>query len=296
MLKPDSPSKYTYQEAARIIKAMQEHSGDCVLPISQTRFLTKGEPTKTAILFFHGYTSSPQQFTPLGELCHKKGWNVFIPRVPHHGHKTRIDESTRKLTQDELVEFANSSLDLTLALGEKVIVAGLSMGGVLTAFLAQTRSGISKAVVISPSLGYCVIPNPFLSLAMKFTMLRPDYMHWWNEEKKELDPGPEYAYAWFSAHGLAHITDLGFKTMKLARSEPPKTGNIWLTINDNDELVDNTNAKKLVASWRRTKPDAVHFHNFPMEMGLVHDLISLEQPKQQVDKVYPKLMEIFESN
>jgi esterase/lipase len=274
---------------------MQEQSGDCVLPISQTRFFTKGKPTNIAILFFHGYTSSPQQYVPLGELCHKKGWNVFIPRVPHHGHKTRIDESTRKLTQDELIEFADTSLDLALALGEKVIVSGLSMGGILTAYLAQTRPEISKAVAVSPAMGFRIIPNPLFKLVMKYTMLRPDYMHWWNEEKKELDPGPEYAYAWFSAHGLAHITNLGFKTMKLARSSAPLTNNLWMVVNDNDESVDNTNAKKMLASWQKTKPAAVHFYNFPKEMGLIHDLISVEQPKQQVDKVYPKLMEIFEN-
>lgn len=288
-------SDFSFQEAARVIKAMQDHEGDWIHPISHTRFFTKGKPTKTAILFFHGYTSSPQQYAPLGERCHKKGWNVFIPRVPHHGHKTRIDESTRKLTLDELVEFANSSLDLALALGEKVIVSGLSMGGILAAYLAQTRPEISKAVVVSPAMGYRVVPNFLLPLIMKFTMLRPDYMRWWNAETKESDPGPEYTYAWFSAHGLAHINNLGFRTMKLARSSAPLTNHIWMVVNDNDESVDNTNAKQLLASWQKTKPDAVQFYEFPKEMGLVHDLISVEQPKQQVDVVYPKLMEIFES-
>jgi esterase/lipase len=292
---PDSPSKYTYQEAARIIKAMQDHSGDCVLPISQTRLFTKGKPTNIAVLFFHGYTSSPQQFAPLGEFCHKKGWNVFIPRVPHHGHKTRIDESTRKLTLGELIEFANSSLDLALALGEKVIVSGLSMGGILTAYLAQTRPEIGKAVAIAPAMGFHAVPNLLLPLVMKYTLMRPDYMRWWDPEKKEDEPGPGYAYAWFSAHGLAYITNLGFQAMKLARSSAPLTKDIWMVVNDNDESVDNTNAKKLLASWQKIKPDAIHFYEFPKEMGLVHDLISVEQPKQQVDKVYPKLMEIFEN-
>jgi hypothetical protein len=44
--------------------------------------------------------------------------------------------------------------------------------------------------------------------------------------------------------------------------------------------------------WYKTKPEAVHIYHFPDELGIIHDCITIEQPRQKVDIVYPVLMDI----
>ncbi len=51
-------------------------------PLGRTRLLSHGKKTATAVLWFHGYSTCPQQFVPLGQKCFEHGMNVYIPRAP----------------------------------------------------------------------------------------------------------------------------------------------------------------------------------------------------------------------
>ena len=51
-------------------------------------------------------------------------------------------------------------------------------------------------------------------------------------------------------------------------------------------------ADKFAKDWHKSKPEAVHIYHFPDELGIIHDCITIEQPRQKVDIVYPVLMDI----
>ena len=53
---------------------------------------------------------------------------------------------------EDLRDFADRMVDVAAGLGEQVIMVGLSAGGIVTAWAAQHRPEIDKAVTISPSL------------------------------------------------------------------------------------------------------------------------------------------------
>lgn len=58
-------------------------------PVCSSTLLTHGEKVDRAIVFLHGFTSCPQQFSQLGQEYFEKGYNVYMPRTPRHGIKDR---------------------------------------------------------------------------------------------------------------------------------------------------------------------------------------------------------------
>jgi esterase/lipase len=284
---------FTFTEAIRKIESVQSSEGPNLHPFSHTRLLSHGRKTPSAILWFHGYSSTPQQFIPLGQKCFDLGMNVYIPRAPHHGINDRLTEETRKLTEDELKIWAEESLQLACGLGEKVIVGGLSMGGAITAWLAQIHPEIDLAVAIAPAIAYRVLPSALLPVAIPVISWLPDNMHWWDAKLKEKIEGADYNYAWVSMHGLAIFPRMGMEVRKLNRKTPPAAKEIWMVISDHDADVDGDYVLKVTQEMQNKKPGAVHFYRFPEELGIVHDCISVEQPKQKVDIVYPVLMDII---
>ena len=103
---PVSSFEDTVSQIERIITS----EGPNLHPSGHTRFLSHRKKTATAVLWFHGYSSAPQQFIPLGQKCFDLGMNVYIPRAPHHGLNNRLTEETRKLTEGELKAWAEESL------------------------------------------------------------------------------------------------------------------------------------------------------------------------------------------
>ena len=82
----------TYEEATARIEEIQSEEAelDQLNPVCATRLLTHSEKVENAIVFLHGFTSCPEQFTQLGQEYFDQGYNVYIPRTPRHGIKDRL--------------------------------------------------------------------------------------------------------------------------------------------------------------------------------------------------------------
>jgi len=281
-----------FPEAINRIETLQSREGADLHPLGHTRLLSHGKKTATAVLWFHGYSTTPQQFLPLGKQCFEKGINVYIPRAPHHGVNDRLTQETRKLTEQDLKTWAEESLQLARALGEKLIVGGLSMGGAITAWLAQIHPEIDLAVVIAPAIAYRTVPSFLRPIVIPIVSWLPDRMHWWDGKLKEKEEGPDYAYAWVSMHGLTIFPRMGMEVRRLFRKSLPAAKEIWMVINEHDESIDDVSVDKFAKDWQKSKPGAIHIYHFPDDLGIIHDCISVEQPRQKVDIVYPVLMDI----
>ncbi len=256
----------------------------------QTILMSHGRKTGRAVLWFHGYTATTLQFKPLAELCFQKGYNVLIPCVPHHGMQDRLSAEVSKIDARELVHFSDEMTDLARGLGEELIVGGLSMGGVQTAWVAQERADVAMAIIIAPFLGARIIPTPLTGMAALAFRLLPDILQWWDPEKKEHLDGPAYTYPRYSTHSLGQILGLGFQTFALARRKPPAAGKVWVVINDHDESVNNAMVQRLVDTWQRSNAGNVQTFHFADELGIPHDCISIEQPTAKTPIVYGELM------
>lgn len=101
------------------------------------------------VLVLHGFTGNPFSMRPLAERCAEAGYSVELPRLPGHG--TSLEDLVPRRWSD-FVEVALRSYDELVQRCDKVAVVGLSVGGGLTALIAEERSSVAGCVFINPML------------------------------------------------------------------------------------------------------------------------------------------------
>src|SRR5260370_31146829 len=141
-----------YFEGIRIAGAIKDLDGPNLNPLCRSRLYTHGRPVERSLVLLHGFTNCPQQFDALGRQFYERGWNVFIPRYPRHGYTDRLNTTIAQLRSDHLLAVANRAAEAGSAPGERLTVAGLSLRGILTGMVAPNRQGVSRALLIPPTL------------------------------------------------------------------------------------------------------------------------------------------------
>jgi pimeloyl-ACP methyl ester carboxylesterase len=110
--------------------------------------------TPLAVVMLHGFSASPQETLPLSEtVAQKLGANLFLPRLSGHGLGS---EALGAATADAWVEDADQAVAVGAAIGERVVLMGVSTGGTLALLLGarpEWRDRIAALVLISPNLG-----------------------------------------------------------------------------------------------------------------------------------------------
>jgi esterase/lipase len=289
-----NPSR-NYQESLMRINNLRILDGEDVAPDGRLIFLTHEDKMQNVIVFFHGGTNSPRQFEALGKIFYEKGYNVLIPRIPHHGLKDRMTESSANLTALELTKLCDESVDIAQGLGKHIFVAGLSMGANMASWIAQNRNDVDKAVIIAPFWGWKELSVSFLKPAINLLAALPNIFLWWNKEEKKDLSGPESAYYRFSTRGLSQIMLLGWLVIKKARSSAPKTRAIVVITNALDDSVNEKIFDRVVDDWHRHSSVKITRFQFDKSFGVLHDMIDPEQPYQKTAMVYPKLIELIEN-
>ncbi len=105
---------------------------------------TPGGPNGALVL--HGFTGSPQSMRSLAQALAAAGFAVELPRLPGHG--TSVEDMVTTGWAD-WSSAAESAYEKLAANCERVVVAGLSMGGTLTVWLASRHPEIAGIVVIN---------------------------------------------------------------------------------------------------------------------------------------------------
>jgi carboxylesterase len=102
------------------------------------------------VLVLHGYTGNPVSVRPLAEAIAAAGYAVELPRLPGHG--TSWQELARTTWRDWARE-AVAAYEVLRARTRVQVLVGLSFGGALALYLAETRpDDLAGAVVINPSV------------------------------------------------------------------------------------------------------------------------------------------------
>jgi len=101
------------------------------------------------VLLIHGFTGSPPEMRLLGDYLHQRAYTVSGPRLPGHG--TSVDDMNRRKWTEwtDCVEEALADLQ---ARCETVFVGGLSMGSVLTLYLAAHHLELPGVIAYSPAV------------------------------------------------------------------------------------------------------------------------------------------------
>jgi len=100
------------------------------------------------VLVLHGFTGNPQSVRPLADAFVAAGHTVEMPLLPGHG--TRVEDML-DTTWAEWSAVAEAAFESLAARTERQVVAGLSMGGSLTCWLATRHPGLSGIICINPA-------------------------------------------------------------------------------------------------------------------------------------------------
>ncbi len=283
----------SYADALARFDTLQRLESDTILPECRTQLLTHGSTVTHTIVFFHGISSCPAQFTPLGRQFYDLGFNVLIPRLPHHGLADRMTTALQQLTAEELVTTAQTAVDIATGLGEEVTVAGFSTGGTLAAWVAMARPDVDQTVLLSPFLRPRGYAGPVVRPLTRALLWLPNRFWWWDETLQESIPGPPYAYPRYASHAIAQTMRLALAVRAQAARTPPQSDRLLVFMNAGPrESVDNRATAELVADWQRHGGNVVTYE-FTAAMNIDHDYISVEAPHQPVDvveEIYPLII------
>ncbi len=120
---------------------------------NEERLVQYADKTPIAILYIHGYGASRAE----GELVvdrisYSLKANTYYLRLPGHG--TNVEDQARVSGKDHLDE-AITTLKMMHKLGDKVIVVGTSMGGMIATYIAAKNPELIDAMIlISPAYQY----------------------------------------------------------------------------------------------------------------------------------------------
>src|SRR5205823_7297027 len=125
-------------------------------------------------------TNCPNQFLNLGRQFYELGYNVLLVPMPHQGLADHMTSELSKMTAEEMAAYADQVVDIARGLGDWVAVAGLSQGGVIAGWAAQTRADLDLAVLIAPGFGLKLVPVPVTVLVTNLALALPEVYLWWD--------------------------------------------------------------------------------------------------------------------
>jgi len=280
-----------YKDAVTAFQAIraEEEAGIPLHPRCYSQLLTHGEKVDRVVIYFHGLTSCPAQADEMAQKYFDLGYNVLLPRMFGHGEADPLTYSLADLTAEELVDFANQTVDIAQGLGDEVVVLGLSAGGTISSWVSQYRSDVDQSISISPFFGPHVVPTWATHAATNLLLMLPNMMVWWNPLETERPEAMNYAYARYASHALGEVMRLGRIVDSSARRTAPAAANNGMLLNEADVAVSFALAERVIESWRNNGAE-VALEVLPFSRRLPHDLIDPRQSGGDVEMVYDLLL------
>ena len=123
-----------------------EKSGAEILPGAEP-FSAEGGPH--GVLVVHGFTGSPQSLRGLAQAFAAAGFAVELPLLPGHG--TTVEDMA-KTGWDDWSSAAEAAYQELAGRCDRMVVAGLSMGGTLAVWLATRHPEVAGMVAVNPAI------------------------------------------------------------------------------------------------------------------------------------------------
>jgi pimeloyl-ACP methyl ester carboxylesterase len=282
-----------YPDAVARFEALRALDGPRIIARAHSRFYSHLRRTELAVVLIHGFTNVPEQWSSFAAQLHARGHSVVVPRLPGHGDADRETTAIARLRARELLASVNEAVDIARGAGERVAVAGLSIGGAMSAWLALRRTDVSRAVAIVPLFGlarFGARANAALVNALK---IAPSAFVPWDPGAKDTSEIPSYGYPRFSTRALGECLRIGLDVYDASASESPP-GPVTMLLNPLEPACNNRLAVTVAERFARRRAgsaDTVFLRGLPAN----HDIIDPTNPHARVDLVYPKLLELLES-
>ena len=103
---------------------------------------------REAVVLIHGFTGVPAHFRPLAAALNDAGYTVNVPRLAGHGTNVADLASTRD--RDWIASARAAAVDVSDH--DRVHLAGLSMGGLISLILAEQVEASTVTTINSPAI------------------------------------------------------------------------------------------------------------------------------------------------
>jgi len=254
------------------VSALMAEEGELIAPACKTQFLSHGEPTPTVHVLLHGYTNAPAQFRELARAYFEDGANVLVPRVPYHGYADPLTRELSNLTPDVLGQFCDEIAGAAAGLGERLVVTGLSLGGLLAGYFGKMRDETAEVRLVAPFIQPKGVPAwvdaPF-DAAMS---VLPDVYSWWNPRLQEKEVAGTWATPKFSLKAVSAQIALRRQMEHLDSPRSTRLERVLLVVNDNDIAVRNDIARRFVAGQLEPLSDTTDVAELKKALGFTHDV------------------------
>jgi carboxylesterase len=278
-------------EARKRLEAIraQERADPRIDPRNVTAWHLAQDVAPLAVVLLHGLTNNPRQYEQLFTLLAARGHAVVVPRMPFHGYRDRMTTSIATLRASDLETTALRALEIGALCGERVAVAGISVGATLAGWLAA-RVAVDHAVAIAPFCAPRGLPGAVSDLLGDVLRAAPNFFLWWDPRRKEGHP-PPHAYPRFPTRAIGESLLLS-KTLA-APDAPEHARRTTLVLNAREPAISNRCARSRFARLpaEGIAVDVVVWEGLPP----IHDVIEPQLPQARVDLVYPRLIALLES-
>jgi pimeloyl-ACP methyl ester carboxylesterase len=263
----------------------RDHPG--VAPAGRTTALVHARRTERAFLLLHGMSTTPMQFERVADDLHERGHNVLVPRLPHHGHADRLSPALERLRAEELYDAVSEYVDIAYELGERITVAGFSLGGLLAAWIAQ-RYPVERSVPIAPFFGVSLIPNRLMGPVAERLLRAPNRFHWWNPILRERHTS-SHGYPRYATHAIGQAYRIARVLFDEARENSPAAEHVTIVANATEVAVNNYAIRQLYRIWQGHRPEGVELAVI-RGLPLSHDIVTPIRPWRLADRVHPHLL------
>ena len=270
------------QSVADIKKVIADDTANSqVRPDCRPILKTHGKKTARAVMILHGVSGCPNGPADLAERFYQAGYNVYVPRAPHHGLSDKKLHS--QVRAAELVKFMSDSAGLVSGLGDELGVIGHSGGGTLATWLAQYGGGLfSRVLLIAPYY------EPDASKAPKWQMalLRNVYGN-------HLLPD-QFFDDILSYRALANYVIIKQNYRNDLKAEGLKY--VGLIIGSEDNLIDKDMALSIAEGMAKASGARFSYETTPAYMGAGHELLSLDDKivKKYKKELYDMYVRVYE--
>jgi len=119
-----------------------------VMPGAEAWSFVPDDQDAAGVMALHGFTGNPSSMRGMADVLGATGFHVELPRLPGHG--TVVDEMLPTRWADWIAE-AEQAYQRLAARTDRVVVAGLSMGGSLALRVAFDHPETRGLVLVNPA-------------------------------------------------------------------------------------------------------------------------------------------------